>query len=82
MLVSVPVLTYNAAEFVEDTLESIFNQTYQNIELIISDDCSKDTTVALVENWCSQPRVKKRFVEIKIITVPKNTEFQLITIDV
>jgi alpha-1,3-rhamnosyltransferase len=72
-LVSVPVLTYNAAEFVEETLESIFNQTYRNIQLIVSDDCSKDNTVAIVEKWCNQSRVKERFADIKIITVPKNT---------
>lgn len=73
ILVSVPVLTYNAAEFVEETLESIFNQTYSNIELIISDDCSKDNTVEIVTKWCEQDRVKARFTNIKIITVPKNT---------
>jgi glycosyltransferase involved in cell wall biosynthesis len=72
-LVSVPVLTYNAALFVEETLESIYNQTYQNIELIVSDDCSKDNTVEIVTKWCEQERVKKRFADIKIITVPKNT---------
>ena len=73
ILVSVPVITYNAADFIEETLESIFNQTHDKIDLIIADDCSKDTTLQLVENWCSQPRVKQRFVSIKIITVPKNT---------
>lgn len=73
ILVSVPVVTYNAAVFIEETLESIFNQTYKEIELIISDDCSKDATLALVENWCNQPRVKERFTAIKIIKVPKNT---------
>lgn len=72
-LVSVPVVTYNAAEFVEETLESIFNQTHQNLQLIISDDCSKDNTVEIVQNWCNLPRVKERFADIKIITVPKNT---------
>lgn len=72
-LVSVPVLTYNAESFIEETLESIFNQTYQTIELIISDDCSKDNTVQIVEDWCAQPRVIARFTDIKIITVPKNT---------
>jgi len=71
--VSVPVLTYNAESFIEETLESIFNQTYQTIELIISDDCSKDNTVQIVEDWCTQPRVIARFTDIKILTVPKNT---------
>lgn len=73
ILVSVPVVTYNAASFVEETLESIFNQTYSNIELIISDDCSKDNTVEIVTKWCEQDRVKSRFADIKIISVPKNT---------
>lgn len=72
-LVSIPVVTYNAAAFVEETLESVFHQTYQNLELIISDDCSKDNTIEIVEKWCQQPRVKARFTDIKIITVPKNT---------
>lgn len=71
--VSVPVLTYNAENFIEETLESIFNQTYQNLELIISDDCSKDNTVEVIEKWCRQPRVKERFNNIVVITVPKNT---------
>ena len=73
ILVSVPVVTYNAAFFVEETLESIYNQTHANLELIISDDCSKDNTVEIVTKWCEQDRVKARFSNIKIITVPKNT---------
>ena len=73
ILVSVPVVTYNAAFFVEETLESIYNQTHANLELIISDDCSKDNTVEIVTKWCEQDRVKARFTDVKIITVPKNT---------
>ena len=72
-LVCVSVITYNAAAFVEETLDSTFNQTYENIQLIISDDCSRDNTVEVVEKWCNQPRVQQRFSNINIITVPKNT---------
>jgi len=72
-LVSVPVVTYNAASFVEETLESIFHQTHQDIQLIISDDCSKDNTVAIVQRWCRQPRVITRFTDIIILTVTVNT---------
>ena len=72
LLVTTAVVTYNAAAFVE-TLESVFHQTYKNIELIISDDCSKDNTLEIVEKWSSQSRVKERFVDIKIIKVPQNT---------
>lgn len=71
--VTVAVVTYNAAAFVIETLESIYSQTYQNIQLIISDDCSKDNTVEVVDKWRSQARVKERFADVKIVTVPKNT---------
>lgn len=70
-LVSVPVVTYNSAKYVLETLESIKAQTYQNIELIISDDCSTDNTVELCQKWVEEN--KKRFIRTQIITVDKNT---------
>ncbi|MDR0890977.1 MAG: glycosyltransferase [Endomicrobium sp.] len=50
-LVSVCVITYNSSKYVLETLESIKTQTYQNIELIVSDDCSTDDTVEVCENY-------------------------------
>lgn len=50
-LVSVVVVSYNSATTVIETLESIKNQTYKNIELILSDDCSKDDTVIVAKDW-------------------------------
>ena len=47
-LVSVVVLSYCSAETIVETLESIKNQTYPNIELIITDDASPDNTVQVV----------------------------------
>lgn len=70
-LVSIPVITYNSATTVIDTLESIKAQTYPNIELIISDDCSEDNTIALCRNWIEKNSY--RFVRTEIITVEKNT---------
>lgn len=70
-LVSVPVITYNSSKFVLETLESIKAQTYQNIELIISDDCSTDNTVELCQEWVEQNKV--RFVRTQIITSELNT---------
>lgn len=72
-LVSVAVATYNSAAFVEETLESIFNQTYSPIALVVSDDCSKDNTVEIVQNWLAQERVVERFDSIQLVTVPENT---------
>ena len=70
-LVSVPVITYNSSRTVLETLDSIKAQTYQNIELIVSDDCSTDNTVELCRHWIEQN--KSRFVRTELLTVEKNT---------
>lgn len=70
-LVSVVVITYNSAKTVLETLDSIAAQTYKNIELIISDDCSKDETVKFCKDWLKENR--ERFVRTEIVTVEKNT---------
>lgn len=41
-LVSVIMPTYNSSRFLADSVESVLNQTYKNIELLITDDCSSD----------------------------------------
>ena len=69
-LVSVPVVTYNSAETIVETLDSIYNQTYPNIELIVSDDASKDNTVEIVRQWMETH--KDRFVRTELITIPQN----------
>lgn len=71
ILVSCTVVSYNSAETVIETLESIKAQTYQNIELIVSDDCSTDNTVELCREWIAAN--KERFVRAVLLTVEKNT---------
>ena len=70
-LVSVPVITYNSSKTVVETLDSIYNQTYPNLELIVSDDCSTDNTVEICRSWIESHR--DRFVRTKLLTVEKNT---------
>lgn len=48
--ISIIITTYNRRTFLEKAIESVFNQTYQNIEIIIIDDCSKDGTKDFCEN--------------------------------
>ena len=70
-LISVVVITYNSSKYVLETLNSIREQTYSNLELIISDDYSKDDTVIKCQEW-----VKKnvnRFIRTQIITHHTNT---------
>jgi len=70
-LVSIIVITYNSSKYVIETLESAKAQTYQNIELIVSDDCSTDDTVEICEKWVQKN--KDRFVRTEILTVKENT---------
>lgn len=50
-LVSVICLAYNHEAYVVEALESVLNQSYPNIELLIADDCSTDFSVAVIEKW-------------------------------
>lgn len=72
-LVSIVALNYNNYDYVLDTLESISNQTYRSIELIIVDDFSTDNGLRLIEEWlpkCSLPvRVIKHEKNLGVCSV-------------
>lgn len=70
-LVSVIVLAYRSAGTIVETLESIKNQTYSNIELIITDDGSPDDTVQVARNWITEN--EGSLTAIKLVTSDKNT---------
>lgn len=50
-LVSICIPTYNGAEFIAEALDSAIQQTYANLEIIISDDASKDETLTIVNSY-------------------------------
>jgi alpha-1,3-rhamnosyltransferase len=56
---------------VVETLESIKDQIYENIELIISDDCSGDDTVSVCKEWLYINN--SWFADTKIIEADKNS---------
>lgn len=70
-LVTVSVITYKSAETVLETLDSIYAQTYPSIELVVSDDCSPDNTVAICRQWIADH--KNRFTDCRIIESDRNT---------
>ena len=70
-LVSIVVITYNSVKYVIETLESIKNQTYKNIELIISDDSSTDNTLEVCRIWLENNR--SHFVSVKLLNCHTNT---------
>ena len=70
-LVSVCIITYNSQDYILEALDSVANQTYRNLELIISDDCSHDKTVEICRQWLASNY--KRFMNSEIVTIEKNT---------
>jgi alpha-1,3-rhamnosyltransferase len=70
-LVSVVVICYNSSATIIETLESIWSQSYPNIELILTDDCSSDETIQLAQTWINDKGT--RFVNTEIVISEKNT---------
>jgi glycosyltransferase involved in cell wall biosynthesis len=69
-LVSIIIPTYNRAGLVVETLESIREQTYPELELLVIDDGSKDDSVPIVRRWVEQHR--SRFRSVQLIANPFN----------
>ena len=62
MLVSIIVPCYNQAHFLDESLNSVLNQTYSNWECIIVNDGSPDNTEQVAKKWCKKD---KRFQYLK-----------------
>lgn len=58
-LVSIITPSYNCSRYIEETINSIQAQTYDNWELLITDDCSSDNSCAVIEGYARKdPRIK------------------------
>ena len=53
-LVSIIMPCYNAERYIAQSIESVLAQTYQEWELLITDDCSTDKSVKIVQQYCQQ----------------------------
>ena len=62
-LVSIVIPCYNHAQFVQETIQSVIDQDYENIELIIIDDGSKDNSVDVIQEMI--PACEERFVRFE-----------------
>lgn len=63
--VSVIVPNYNYARYLPERIESILNQTYQDVELILLDDASTDNSVDVLRQWVNHPKVSHFIVNEK-----------------
>ena len=56
-LVSICIPTYNVEKTIAETLNSIIDQTYKNLEIVISENASTDNTLSLLDKF-NDPRIK------------------------
>ena len=63
MLVSVLMTCFNSSKHLKDAVFSVLEQEYENIELLIYDDCSKDDTRHILKEYSHDKRVKIYFGE-------------------
>ena len=65
-MISICMAVFNVEDYISSALNSILNQTYQDIRLIISDDCSKDNTRKILKEY------EKKDDRVKVYYQEKN----------
>ena len=66
-LVSIITANYNCEKFIDDTVNSVLNQTYENWEMIIVDDVSSDKSIEIIEKYVREDN------RIKLIQLNENS---------
>jgi len=68
-LISIAMCTYNGEKYIQEQLDSILNQTYTNLEIIITDDRSSDNTLEIIKEY------QEKDARIKLYDNEKNLGF-------
>ncbi len=76
-LVSILISTFNAEKTLESSLESIFNQTYENIEVLLLDDCSTDGTQKIISKMKNKHPNLKTFFNTQNLGLTKSLNILL-----
>lgn len=71
-LVSIAIPSYNCGKFIKFTIDSLLNQTYPNIEIVVSDNCSTDNTSNILSEFCRKDSRVKFFRNDKNVGYTKN----------
>jgi glycosyltransferase involved in cell wall biosynthesis len=61
--VSIVLPNYNYAQYLDERIQSLLNQTYRDFELIILDDASIDNSLEVIQKYLSDSRIKTQFYE-------------------
>lgn len=72
-LISIALATYNGEKYLKEQLDSIYAQTYKNIEVVVTDDCSTDKTVDILGQY-SKSHGLRYFVNEQNLGFVKNFE--------
>ncbi|WP_158559139.1 glycosyltransferase [Deminuibacter soli] len=75
--ISVVMCTYNGEKFIDEQVQSILQQTWQNMELIIVDDCSTDSTWQKLQQWQQQSTLVKLHRNAHNLGYNKNFEYAI-----
>ena len=76
-LISVVVTCYNHEKYIEQCLRSVFNQTYTNIELIVLDDGSTDSSTQIIQEVLKDSPFETKFETHENLGVVNNRNFGL-----
>ena len=76
-IIDIVMPTYNGEKYLKEQIDSILNQSYKDIRLIISDDGSKDSTVQILKEYEEKEKRVKIYVQPQNLGVVRNIEFLL-----
>lgn len=65
-LVTIIIPVYNTEKYLKKCLNSVVNQTYKNLEIILINDASSDNSLAILENYA------KKYKNVKLVNNPVN----------
>ena len=77
MLVTLYITNYNYESFIKQSIESVLNQTLQNLELLIIDDGSIDNSKEIIENYRSNPKVHIIYQQNKGLNITNNIAMRM-----
>jgi len=74
-LVSINILTYNSEKYVKNCLNSALGQAYPNLEILVIDNNSTDSTIKYLKSFWENKKDEIKNIKLRLIFNPKNVGF-------